>query len=183
MSIRTRSAIRQAPHGPTQADFGRADAFGELALVVVKGGLERARIERVGPHHQGVFAVVAVIAAPYTHLFEGVLAIQVLGDRVGCTHLEGHPARANLDRAMDQGDQQQLADTHTPHVRMRGDRGDVGFVSHDPDAGVADNAFELLLELCRAWLRWLEQATYAADQVGRLGLRLQMSRWWFGCGV
>src|SRR5207248_7800085 len=93
ISMTTRSAISQAPDVAAQAHFGRSQPLGEPLLVSVQGGLERLRVERVGPHHQSVLAVVAVVAAAHAHLLEGVLAIQVLGSGIGRAYLEGHPAR------------------------------------------------------------------------------------------
>src|SRR6266568_3736909 len=104
MSMSTRSGIRQVPDGSAESDLGRAQALSQLSFVQVERDLKRVRVERVGPHHQGILAVVAVVAAPNAHLFEGVLAVQVLRDGIRSTYFEGHPACANFDRSMDQRD-------------------------------------------------------------------------------
>ena len=158
-----------------EAHFGRPESLGELALVMLHGRQERLRIERVGPHHQRIFAVVAVVAAPDAHLFEGVLAVQALGDRVGRAHFQRHPARADFDAAMDQRDQQELADALAADIGMRSDRGHVRLVGHDPDAGVADDAAQLLLEPRRAgWLGRPQKAAQPTDEVAASGRRVRI---------
>src|SRR5919198_4015234 len=122
--------------------------------IASEGVDEHARVDRVGPHHQRVLAVVAVVAAANAHLLEGVLAIEGLGYVVRLADLKRQPTGADAPRGVDHPEQQQLPQAGTAILRMDRDRGDVGLVRHEPEAGVADDPAQLWLRAGLDWLGW-----------------------------
>src|SRR6266851_8087326 len=141
----TRRAARADLPTPWGGELGQqipSQTF-DVGVDPLQVGLVRAaeswRVDRVGPHHDRVLAVVGVVAlAPADHLeAEGLVHLhRVL---VGRPHLEGHPLGAHVVGRLDETGEKdasealmmQLApDSNCRHVRL---------VVHPPHPAVADD--------------------------------------------
>src|SRR3989337_1011444 len=121
--------------------------------------LERIAAERVGAHDDGILAVVGLVATADAHAVQTGALVEGDGALIGNPRLEGNDPAAALQRGVDGGGEEQLAEAAPPVGLANGDGGDVGLVTQEPDADVADE------ELARGrWWLFAEPATKAVAQ-------------------
>src|SRR5579871_1760452 len=82
-----------------QPDFRLAPEallVGDIELVAQVAQLLRVGggVDAVGPHHDGIFAVVGVVAAAEGGLVEAVFAVEVLGGAVAFTYFQSGTGRS-----------------------------------------------------------------------------------------
>src|SRR6185503_4267784 len=97
------------------------------------------RGERVRGHDQGVLAIVGVVARADADRPEAVFLVEPAGGHVRQADLERRLARAALDGAIQEPQEQPLADATAAPARIDGERRDVRLVDHDPQPAEADD--------------------------------------------